>query len=255
MIVSPWSVAMALSLLSQVTNGNSYEEIRKVLRLNNDKRVVANQFRDYYDLIQKSVGDSQLLVANRIFVQQDNKLKKDFQNEASEKFFSSIEPVDYKSNNTAKTINQSIKEKTYEKITEIVKSEDFANDTDLVLINAVWLGSPLGPVLSMSESEKQKYKSTFDYFSGFLMRVLLDDLGGFALRMDYKNSNTSLIFITPHNIDLATLEMRMKNYTLSSISDKMDYHCSYRRMCLARIPKIIIESELDLSDTLKRVCI
>lgn len=87
LIISPFSMATALALLSQGTNGTTYEQLRKVLYLNSDKTVVADQFHEYFGLIKKSAGQSELMVANQIYLQQRYQLKEKFQKTAVNKFF------------------------------------------------------------------------------------------------------------------------------------------------------------------------
>lgn len=153
-------MAVALSLLSLATNGTSFEELRKGLNLNNDKAIIANQFHDYFRLIQKNAGDSKLTIANRIYVPKEFQLNKDFQDIASEKFFSGIESVDFKNaNNAAQTINNFVKEKTEEKITEIVKPEEFDGQTGVILINTITFKSFWKYPFSAENTERDIFRN------------------------------------------------------------------------------------------------
>lgn len=74
--MSPFSLAMALGLLSQGTNGLTFDELRTGLHLKDlDKKSIADQFHQYYRLLDKSAGQSELMVANQIYVQQGYELK------------------------------------------------------------------------------------------------------------------------------------------------------------------------------------
>lgn len=108
MIISPFSVAMALLFLSQATNGHIFEEIRNGLHLNIDKAAIADQFQQYHGLIQKSAGQSELMIAYRIYVQQGFQLNTDFQEVAVKKYFPGVEFA--RQNETAEIINQFVKE-------------------------------------------------------------------------------------------------------------------------------------------------
>lgn len=88
MIISPLSTAMALSLLKQGTNGKTFEELQKGLHFNSsDKAKIANQFHQYYESLKKSDGQSELLVANQIFIQQDCTINPNFHEVATKQFF------------------------------------------------------------------------------------------------------------------------------------------------------------------------
>lgn len=76
-----------------------------------NKTSILNQFDDYFEQIQESKGDVELMIADRIYVQ------KDFQFTTNSPH---IESVDLRNtNHTAETINNFVKEKTAGRITEI----------------------------------------------------------------------------------------------------------------------------------------
>lgn len=249
---------MALTLLSQAINGTSFEQIRKGLYLNSDKAIIANQFHDYFELIQQSVNDSELTVINRIYVQQELQLKNDLQEVASEKFFSGIESVEFnRANDTAQQINRDVKEKTMDKITDIVTSQEFEDQTGVILINVVYLRSPHHPWLidghpfkELTEEERKEKLGKYLVLGGYFLRVRTNELE--AVRMDYENSNLSFVFVKALNIEFNTLEERMRNYTLKSLSDQMS---TGKRRISVGIPYVKIETELHLNDDLKKVCI
>lgn len=260
---------MALSLLSQAANGTTFEEIRKVLNLNHDKAIVATQFHDYLELLQRSAYGSQLLFANRIYVPKGFQPRKTFQTVAAEKFASDIDTVDFnKPNDAAQTINQFVKKKTNEKITAIVKPEEFDTQTGAILINAITLKSKWSCPYSIEDTTSiyfffnnvpdklglavTDYMNTIGSFPTFYSR----ELRAKALKMDYKNSSLSLIIIMPFRGDYDTLEARIRNYTLAKVIDQMGTEgCSLEHGKLkVRIPKFKIETELNLNDALKKVC-
>lgn len=140
MIISPFSVAMALSLLSQATNGTTFEELRKGLHLNIDKAAIAEKFHQYHGLLVKSAGESEFIVANRIFIQQEYELRTEFKEVATKQFFSSVQSLNFKDAiDAARTINQFVKEKTKNKIAELVQPEIFVEYSRAFLANVIYL--------------------------------------------------------------------------------------------------------------------
>lgn len=137
-VISPFSTAFALSLFSQATNGQTFEELQKGLHLNSDKAKIADRFHEYFELVQKSAGGSELLIANHIYVKNDHELKADFQEVADKVFHSGVEKVNFmESVDAAKVINQFVDEKTKGNIKTIVKPSMFDQNTSVVLVNAV----------------------------------------------------------------------------------------------------------------------
>lgn len=62
-----------------------------------------------------------------------------------------------KPNDAAQTINQFVKNKTNEKITEIVKPEDFDGQTGAILINAITLKSKWSCPFSIEDTISSKF--------------------------------------------------------------------------------------------------
>lgn len=257
-IISPLSVASALALLAQGTEGNTFEELRKGLHLTGDKATTANQFAEYYGLLKKSVGQSTLSIANQIYVQIGHSINKNFEEVAVKKFFSGIDSLDFaKSDASAKTINQFVEEKTMEKIKDLIKPDMLSADTRVVLVNAIYFKgnweyqfdkeSTTEGDFYINESETvpvdfMHIKKKFNY-------AILEDLDATALEMKYANSNFSFVIVLPNSrTGLSALEGKLKNYDLAEITNKM-----HKQEVEVTIPKFKVEFEINLNDVLKKL--
>lgn len=249
---------MALSLLSQATNGTTFDELRTGLHLNMDKITIADQFHQYYGLVEKSARQSKLIVANQIFVQQEIPIKTDFQEMATKKFFSGVELVNFGRNiDTANTINNYVKRKTNEKIQEIVQPEMFDDHTFVFLLNTIYLKSkwakPFDKRANFKEyfyiNETEKVVVDFMTSKRWCSIARLDDLDSTALSLDYANSSLSLVIVLPNNrTGLQALESQLPNYDLPRI------HFGREWESFVTIPKFKIESQFNLNEILKNVC-
>lgn len=259
-IISPFSVASQLSLLSQATNGATFDELRMGLHLNGDKEVIADQYQRYFELIQKSAGASELMIANKIYVQQEYQLKKDFQEVAVRMFSADVESVNFRNvKETVQLINDFVAEKTKGKISEIVTPATFANGgTAVVLINAIYLKSVWVQPFPKSDPKilANFYSSETEWVKVEFMRnkqkfwiAIVPELDAAALRLDYVNSNFSFIIILPDNrFELSRLETQFSHTNLSAIIDQM-----VLTEIEIMIPKFKVESEFLLNDILKKV--
>lgn len=254
-------MAAILSLFSQATNGSTFEELQNGLHLNIDKATIASLFHEYYGSVKKSAGNPELMVANRIYVQQDLKLRKDFREVATKKFFSDVESVDFKNaSDTILKINRFVRESTKEAITEIITPDIFDESSRVFLINVIYFKSNWNQPFPEDYSGKRKFYinetetiqlDSMMTNSKFWYAKYLVDLDASALRLDYANSNFSFLIVLPNNrTGLTTLEARLKNYNLLRIIDQMLY-----TSCHVEIPKFKIEYEIILNDILKNVCI
>ena len=138
MIISPLSVSTALGLLSQAAGGNTFEQLKQSLHLSNEKSTVANQFLQHREALQQNAGEATLSIANAIYVQEGEKLNKNFHEVAVSNFKSGVETLNFAdSEKSAAAINHFVEEHTNGKIKELFKPDQLTADTRSVLVNAI----------------------------------------------------------------------------------------------------------------------
>lgn len=251
-------MSSVLALLSQGANANTYEELKKGLHLSGDKTSTANQFHEYYAALQRSIGQSVLSIANKIYVQNDYKVKEEFHDVAVNKFASEISTLDFgKSSESANEINQFVQEKTNDRIKDLIEPSMINSDTRMVLVNAIYFKGnwkyqfdqrrTIKDDFYTSETQKvpvdmMRMKKHFNY-------AILSDLDATALEMQYANSNFTFLIILPNNrTGLAALETKLKNYDLSQITARMRFE-----EVDVSIPKFKVEFKINLNEVLKNV--
>lgn len=259
MIFSPLSILNALTLLSQATDGNTFNELQKGLYLNENKTVTANQFYEHSRLVRQSIGQGNLSIANRIYLRNGSALNKHFQEVATTKFSSGIESVNFANNSeTAQTINRFVEEKTHGKIKNLIEPNAIDEHTAVMLINAIhfkadWLykfedrHTTVGNFF-MDESKKAhvQFMSVTNHFR----RKYLNDLDATALELKYAESKFAFIIILPGTrTGLPPLEAILKNYDLSQIADNLWEPFSMNVI----IPKFKADFNIKLNDALKKV--
>ena len=251
---------MSLTLLSQASNGTTYDELRKGLHLNSDKAVVANKYQEFLGVLQKSAGQSELLIANRIYLQQELQINKHFQEVAEQKFYAKVESVDFtKKNETAHLINTFVEEKTKGNIKQIVTPKTFTPLPHVILVNSIYLRSIWLLPFPRRSTRKQKFyinetesiETDFMFMKRSIWHTTVDELDIAALRLDYANSSFSFIMLLPNKrTGLSALEAQLHNVNLSKIVDQTKY-----KQYEVNIPKFKIESEFSMNDILKKVCV
>lgn len=198
------------------------------------------------------------MFANQIFVQKGFPWRSNFQALAADMFFSGIESVDFlKANDTAKTINQFVKDKTKNYIKEIVKQEIINEKSRLVLVNAIFFPSEWERQFSRCYTQKrdffnngtEKVPAHFIHIKQSFWHAQLKDLYASAVRLDYANSNLSFVIILPnHMTGLDALESQLYNYDLMQIIGSMGYN-----QVRLKMPKLKIESQFSLKGILEKV--
>lgn len=253
-IISPLSVASALALLQQGSSGQTFEELRNGLHLTADKETTANQFLEYYEVLRKNAGKSILTIANHLYIRSGYQINPNF------KFISDIEPLNFaNATASAATINQFVTEKTQGKIQNLVSSQSLNGDTRIVLVNAIYFKGDWKfkfekrhtkpAYFYLSESERiridfmnAKNKFNYSYISA---------LDVTALEMEYVNSNLSFLIVLPNKrTAISLLEEKVKNFSFNEIIDSLFLH-----EVMVKIPKFKIEFEINLNNTLTKVCV
>lgn len=239
-------------------NGNTFEELRKGLRLSNDKSVIANNFHDYYVMLDRSVGKSTFSIANQIYVMTGYKIHPQFQEIAVKKFSSGIEALNFAdAAPSARHINKFVEEKTKDKIKNLIAPDMLSGDTRVVLVNAIYFKGNWEHQFNkdrtyegdffVSETEKttvefMTMKKKFNY-------VVLDKLDATALEMKYAHSNFSFVIVLPNQRSgLAALEKKLRDWDLTKLTNDM-----YPQEVDVTIPKFKVEFEINLNDVLKKV--
>lgn len=247
-----------MALLSQGTNGSTFEELDRGLNLGGNKTVAANKFNEYFGLLEKSAGQSVLSMVNQIYVQHEYKIKKEFRKVAVEKFMSVVESMNFvDSNSSAQAINQFIKNKTNDKIQDLIKPSMLNADTQILLVNAIYFKGAWTHKFPKSRTIKGDfYLNETQTVSVDFMRIerpfsyaILEDLNATALEMTYDNSNFSFVAILPNDrIGLSALENQLEEYDLAKITNQMQ-----QKVVTVIIPKFKVEYEINLNDALKNV--
>lgn len=260
MIISPLSVSSVLALLSQGANGNTFAELNRGLHLDGNKIASANQFQEYYGLLDKSIGGSNLSIASKIYVQNGHSVKKEFRDVAVEKFSAGVESLDFaKSVESAQAINQFVEEKTNNHIKDLIQPDMISSDTRMVLANAIYFKGNWKYQFDRRRTAKGDfYTSETEKVPVDMMRIkkrfnyaVLDDLDATALEMEYAKSNFTFVIVLPNSrTGLTDLETQLKNYDLSQITDQMR-----SQEVDVTIPKFKVEFKINLNDVLKKACI
>lgn len=258
-VISPITVASALSLLAQGADGNTFEELRKVLHLTGDKATIANQFAAFYKLLQQTIGQSTLSIINKIYVQIGHQINKHFKEVAMTKFSSGIESLDFANGSkSAQTINSFVEKKSNEKIKNAIAPAELNFTTSVVLVNAIYFKGTWEHPFDKNDTFKGDfYTNDFNSVPVDFMRMLyrkfnyakLEDLDATALEMRYANSELSFVIVLPNSrTGLSALENKLKQYDLAQIINRFHY-----KEIWITIPKFQIEFDINLNDVLSKM--
>ena len=136
-VVSPFSVKMALSMAAQGANGKTLEEMNKVIGLDETSN---EYFRRLIEDAAKD-GDITLNIANSVWLRQGLKFNQEYLDILNKYYMAQASTLDFAEPSSKDTINRWVSEKTNGKIEEIVdeiKPLDIAFLINAIYFNANW---------------------------------------------------------------------------------------------------------------------
>ncbi|XP_050449112.1 antichymotrypsin-2-like isoform X2 [Cataglyphis hispanica] len=143
-IISPFSLHMILSLLSNGAGGSTLDELRSALGYNNkdnDKESLNDEFKALIVLLN-DMENVTLNIANAAYIQKEVDLMGDFLSICMNIFQSAISKINFKNNvHAAETINLWVQMATHNKISDIISPDDISIDTNFILVNAIYFKS------------------------------------------------------------------------------------------------------------------
>jgi len=254
-IMSPFSVHMALTLAFMGANGKTADELLRGLRLSGTRQEISQQVQE---LIEPMQNNQMLKVANKVYVMDTYNIKKEFDVIAKQQFHSEAEKLNFaKSTESANTINTWVEEKTNDKIKDLIDPKSLGVDTRMVLVNAIYFKGLWKHQFKKERTAKAPfYTSETDSVDVDMMHVKqyfrygeFPDIDAKGLELPYKDSDMSMFIILPNlRTGLAKLETNLKNVDLNALSRNM-----FRQEVDVSIPKFKIEFKLSLVDTLKKM--
>lgn len=154
--LSPYSIQSAFAMTANGANGKTLEEMQRVLHyppvlshLNNSFLALAGEFaarQASSEKLAKQFGpeggepDFQLMIANRLFGQKDHPFAPAFLDTIAKSYAAPLQFADFKSNyeKERKNINRWVKERTRDRIVDLLPVGSLNADTRLVLTNALY---------------------------------------------------------------------------------------------------------------------
>ncbi|KAI5632539.1 serpin (serine protease inhibitor) domain-containing protein [Phthorimaea operculella] len=257
-VFSPLSAEYLLALTALGATEPSHSELLTALGFRN-KDEIRSAFSSVSSKL-RSLKNVTLNVANRIYVNEGPyQLEPCLLDDATKVFDAGIEKIDFKqSNAAATTINQWVEQQTNHKIKDLFSSGTFNDDTQLVLVNAIYFKGTWENKFSPSLTKLKKFHIDSKTTTKVPMMHNKDDyryreseaLGAQLLQMYYLNNEASMVIILPKKIDGL-------NGVLQKLAYEVDLTAELRQMQRRKVevslPKFKIETTINLNDLLPKV--
>lgn len=140
-IFSPYSIYSALAMTASGAEGQTFEEMQKVMYLPENKTEFMKAFAELLESVNSAAGKNTILESvNSIWAEKSYKLKADYLALLGQYFSAGINQIDFAgdSDNARQTINMWVEGKTNKKITNLLQPGTVDSGTKLILVNAVY---------------------------------------------------------------------------------------------------------------------
>lgn len=257
LIMSPLSAAVVLAMAAYGAGGETERQLKTVLHIPSPDKFGLSGYQELISALN-SVKENKLHLANKAFVNNRFSLKTTYK-ALTESYFQSIsQSVNFEQSvQAADTINNWVKEKTNDRIKDIVLAGDLNEDTALVLVNAVYFKgmwkNKFDPLLTrnlpfhVNENVVKEVPTMFkqdQYNYGEL-----PDINAKFIEIPYKGNSISMVIILPDEVNgLAEVEKKIKSINLNDILSH-----GYEQEVKLFLPKFKIESKINLNTPLKKI--
>ena len=256
LIFSPYSLSAALSLLSIGADQECALEIRNAISATSEEKTLCKGFKMLIASFDKDHKDFKLETGTRIYIRNGYPISESFLKRASKYFKAAAENVSLPSAESCAQINGWVAKKTREKITSIVDHETLSADTQMILVNVIYLKATWLKQFEEYDTRKENFYAcnrkkmkvqmmhqTEDYFG-----ESSSHLGAHILDLPYQGVRLSmLIFLPDKPAGFPALEKQMDSFDLVNFKPKD------RRTYEISLPKFKIESHLSLNQPLQKL--
>jgi serpin B len=233
---SPLSAKLALAVVNEGAVGETRQQLSDVLGAIPDS-----------DAIMKAANeDTQLRIANRIWVKKDYKLTREFAAKAT--------PVDFgNAGKASREINDWVEEETAKKIKDLVPATAITADTRMIVTNAVYLKAKWAEPFKHEatrdadfhvDEATKKSVPTMDQVSHFDYAENRDYQ---FVRLPYRGGELSMEILLPKKAKrFAALEKGISAKAVDALAGK-----TKRRKVSLELPKFKVEQTIELAPPLK----
>ena len=262
-VVSPASVAIALSMARAGARGETAAQMDTVLRaiasdehagwMNALDAALAARTGTFKDMADKD-AEVVLRIANAPFAQRKMTLVPAYLEALASRFAAGLRLVDFRSDaeSARLVINLWVSDRTEKRIPELLAKGDVDKLTRLVLVNAIYLKAawltPFAPELTKPGAFTKLDGSIVDVpmMRGGGMLPYASGLGWRAVEVPYVGEALAMTLIVPD--DFAAFEARLDPTLLSGITSALSAH----QVDLS-LPKFGIETQADLAGALAAI--
>ncbi|MGH1521765.1 MAG: serpin family protein [Nitrosopumilus sp.] len=253
---SPLSISTAFSIAYEGAKGNTASQIQQVFDFESDDRKRQEKISDLLSRLNHEDDWHSLQVANALWIKDGYNVKQYYIDTAKIHYSSTVDNVDFVTDDGVNKINSWVKQKTNDKIQDILAPGSTDELTRMVITNAVYFKGKWGLEFDPRNTSEKLFWTDKD--NSVLVSMMKENAAMYnyaetkdlqVLDLNYLGGDISMIVLLPKEKEgLGTLEQSFDREEFDSIKNSMT-----RQPLMIQIPKFEFETEYDLIKPLKNL--
>ena len=251
---SPLSISTAFSMAYEGAKENTASEMRQVFGFESDDAKRQKTISELLSQFNHKDDWYSLQVANALWVKDGYEIKQDYLDAAKTHYSSTVDNVDFVTDDGINEINRWVKEKTNEKIENILAPGSTDELTRMVITNAVYFKGKWSSEFNTRNTSEKPFWTDKDNSVIVPMMKQPVDIYNYAktenlqaLELNYLGGDISMVVLLPKDKDgIQSLEQSMDKEKLDAIKEGMT-----RQPITVEIPKFEFETEYNLKSPLQ----
>ena len=253
---SPTSISTAFSILYEGARQNTSQEIQNVFGFPEDEQIRRSGYLSLHQSInEKSNTDTAMSIANALWLAENFEPLAEYIDVATTFYDSTVDTVNFASNDGINKINGWVNEKTQGKIPDILKPGSTSSNTKMAITNAIYFKGLWEYPFDSEDTYDSEFMVDKDNSVNVQMMTFPHKMQVpytvtetmKMIELPYRNGTLSLLVILPNEIDdLRTVE---ESITVANLKTWTDFPTVNRGINI-HVPKFTLETEYNLKEHL-----
>ncbi len=258
LVISPFSISTAMAMAYGGADGETKNQMSESLFFDPDMDIFHKEFSDHVSMIENLAGeDLKFNIANGMWVQYDYPLLNSYIETIKENYGSVLHEADFKDalEKEREEINKWVEEKTEQKIKELIQEGVLCDDTQMVIVNAIYF---LSKWLHEFEEELTKKREFYPEASHAVEAEFMEEEAYYkyyedeyaqVIEIPYSGENFSMLLMLPReNMGLSDFESRLDSEIYDNYIGSLE-----RSKVNLYLPKFKMRFHANLEDIMKRM--
>ena len=253
---SPFSISTAFSMAYEGAMGNTASEMQDVFGFEEDDSKRHEKISETLLRLNPEDENYSLEVANALWIKEGYEIKQDYIDTAKKYYSSTVDNVDFVSDDGVNKINSWTNEKTQGKIQDILAPGSTDEMTRMAITNAVYFKGKWGLQFNPTHTTEQPFWT--DRSNSVMVPMMREAAAMYnyaetnslkALELNYLGGDISMIVLLPKEKGgLSSLEQSIDGKMLDSIKSSMTHE-----PLTVELPKFEFETQYNLAGPLRNL--